>query len=326
MNHISEIVATESSSKRSVRFTISAVIPTKNRPQDLQKAVASILGQSVLPDELIVVDQSPTNESKDAVLGLSRWDVGGVVLTYIHDPSVAGLVAAKDVAAQRSRSDVVLFLEDDVILENDFIEKILLGFDEKRGMMGCCGVIIEMPNANWRYRIMFHLFHRGIFRDPRVGVFGIPSAWSRKWVQSTYLSGGLTAFRREVFSSIPFDIQNGFFIMEDVDFSTRAARHYGSDKFFINTAARLHHVFSPVNRAKERDRQAHKVRTFIVFYKKSKNEPWALISLLWLNVGLLMEAGLKCVRYSSIGPLLGFFRGIRQGIAWRILPERPLKP
>ncbi|MBI3899036.1 MAG: glycosyltransferase family 2 protein [Gammaproteobacteria bacterium] len=310
-------------SNRPTQLTVSAVIPTKDRPQDLHKAVESLLRQTLLPTELIVVDQSGSNASKDIVLGLPQWKELDVVVNYIHDPSVRGLVPAKEVASQRSQCDVVLFLEDDVILEPDFIEKILLGFDEKPEMMGSCGVIVQMPNSNWRYRFLFHVFHRGIFRDPRVGIFGIPQAWDRKWIQSVYLSGGLTAFRREVFDEVPFDTQNGFFIMEDVDFSTRAAKCYGKNRFFINTQARLHHVFSPVNRAKERDRQAHKVRIFICFYKKNKSQPLALFNLLWLMVGLFLEAGVKCVQCRSIGPILGFFKGIYLGIKWRILPEKP---
>ena len=37
---------------------ITAVIPTRNRPDDLERAVLSICAQSRLPDALIIVDQS----------------------------------------------------------------------------------------------------------------------------------------------------------------------------------------------------------------------------------------------------------------------------
>ena len=38
---------------------LTAVIPTRNRPVDLGKAVASVLTQTRLPDTLMIVDQSP---------------------------------------------------------------------------------------------------------------------------------------------------------------------------------------------------------------------------------------------------------------------------
>lgn len=42
-----------------MKNTITAVIPTRNRPVDLVKAVASVLSQTRLPDEFMIVDQSP---------------------------------------------------------------------------------------------------------------------------------------------------------------------------------------------------------------------------------------------------------------------------
>ena len=63
-------------------------------------------------------------------------------------------------------------------------------------------------------------------------------------IPSDYISGGLSAYRREVFEAVPFDVENGFFALEDIDFSTRVARAYGS-RLYINptpassTACRL---------------------------------------------------------------------------------------
>ena len=42
---------------------ISVIIPTLNRPDDLSLAVSSILEQSILPAELIIVDQSIDSDS-----------------------------------------------------------------------------------------------------------------------------------------------------------------------------------------------------------------------------------------------------------------------
>ena len=43
---------------------ITAVIPTRGRPDDLERAVASILAQSRLPDELAIIDQSLDDASR----------------------------------------------------------------------------------------------------------------------------------------------------------------------------------------------------------------------------------------------------------------------
>ena len=113
--------------KRNYMNNITAVIPTRNRPDDLAKAVTSILTQTRPPDELIIVDQSPGNESRIRVESLMSGSKR-IQLVYIHDPRISGLVEAKSVAAKRAGGDIVCFLEDDVVLEPDYIEQIEQGF------------------------------------------------------------------------------------------------------------------------------------------------------------------------------------------------------
>lgn len=304
------------------RLSVSAIIPTRDRPVDLRRAVESILCQTRLPDEIVVVDQSVGDESKHMVLGLVG-SMDSLTLTYIHDSTIPGLVAAKEVGVKKSSGDVVLFLEDDILLEKDFIEQMVEPFTTDDGILGACGVIVQVPNAGRWYYQLFHLFHRGIFEDNRVGIFGNPDAWVTKLVRSRCLSGGMTAYRREIFSRVPFDVKNGFFILEDVDFSTRAANAFGEEHFFINTSARLQHASSPVNRQNYRRRYADKVRTCICFYKKNRKERLALQSLIWLLIGLFLEAGFSSVRAQSIAPLMGYFIGVYRGIRWKIRPEQP---
>ena len=95
---------------------ITAVIPTRNRPDGLAKAVASVLAQSRFPDEFFIVDQSHGDNSRLIVESL--WPAESQIkLVYIHDTSIPGLVEAKRVAASRASGDIVCFLEDDIVLE-----------------------------------------------------------------------------------------------------------------------------------------------------------------------------------------------------------------
>ena len=301
------------------RLMISAVIPTRDRPQDLVGAVESILRQTRLPNELIIVDQSAGVESKELIMNLcSGRQAGQFELVYIHDQAICGLVAAKDVAVTSSRGDIILFLEDDVILDVKYVENMVGGFHDTPQMMGSSGVILEMPRRACCYRAMFHLFHRGIFYDRRVDVHGNPGEWERKLIQSNFLNGGVSAYRREGFEKGKFDTKNGFFMLEDIDFSTRAAREFGGDKFFINTSARLLHTFSPANRAVSGARYEHKLREYVCFYKKNCDQAGALPSFLWLLVGLSLEAILVSVKLMDVAPVIGAVRGLLKGVRWQI--------
>jgi GT2 family glycosyltransferase len=296
--------------------TISVVIPTKNRPLDLVKAVNSVCLQSRLPDEFIIVDQSPGHESRDLVNAILS-EHANINFNYIHDPFISGLVEAKKVASELARGDIVCFLEDDVVLEVDYIEQIEKGFDFDGDVIGCCGIITNPPPKTLAYKMLFNLFHRGIFRDLRVGIYGCFSGRENKLILSEMLSGGVSAWRSDVFRTVPFDIANGFHMLEDIDFSTRVAKAYGPH-LYINPNARLQHHCSPLNREVLGPRQRRKLTEFIVYYKKRRNLPGATVSVYWLMVGLFFEAIFQSYSVRSFGPLQGFFAGIRDGVTKEI--------
>jgi len=296
---------------------ITAVIPTRNRPDDLERAVLSICAQSRLPDALIIVDQSADDASRRRVMAVLAT-AAPVAIDYVHDPRIAGLVAAKSVAVGRARGDVVCFLEDDVVLERDYIRAIELGFVQEPRMAGSCGIVTNLPPLPPFYFALFHFFHRGIFHDARVGVTGVATGTGLPLIPSDYLSGGLSAYRREVFEAVHFDVANGFFALEDVDFSTRVAKRYGN-RLYINPNARLEHRMSPVNRAVLGPRQERKVREFLVFYKKRRGEGARAAHLVLLAIGLFLEAAFQAVREKSLAPLQGYFKGLWRGARWKVV-------
>lgn len=297
--------------------TITVVIPTRNRPGDLISAVKSISTQTHLPDELLIVDQSLGKDSSDLV---DRYmlDFKGIKLTYIHDPLILGLVDAKRVAVERAEGGIICFLDDDVILEPDYIEKILEGFAVKVDMLGCCGVITNPPKQSFIYKLLFNIFHCGIYRDVRVNIFGNSKYHSIHFVSSGMLSGGLSAWRAEVFDVVKFDVKNHFHLYEDIDFSTRAEEYFGA-RFYINLKARLAHNFSPINRIVLGELQRRKLTEFIIYYKKRSHYPYATISFFWLLLGMMLEATFQSLSSLSLGPIKGYFLGIRQGLLKKLV-------
>lgn len=298
---------------------LTAVIPTRNRPHDLVKAVASILFQTRVPEELVVVDQSAGNESRDAVESILA-ERPSVRLRYIHDQKITGLVDAKRVSVLHATGDIVCFLEDDIVLAPDYLEQIERAFIEHPEMKGCCGVVTNVPLRPRGYDFLFHLFHRGIFLDKRVGVYGSQSDRAPSLIASDKLSGGVSAWRREVFAAVPFDVANGFHMLEDIDFSTRVVRHYGPQSgFYINPRARLEHHCSPVNRDFLGARQCRKLSEYIMYYKKRRGWPGSTIALPWLLLGLFIEAVYQSVSARSFSVIRGFFAGMLEGFNKKLM-------
>ena len=296
---------------------ITTVIPTRNRPKDLLNAINSLCTQSRLPDELIIVDQSVDDLSFRAVNNtLSKFKQ--IKHIYIHDPRILGLVDAKRVAVNHASGDIICFLEDDVVLEANYIQQIELGFTKNPNMIGCSGVITNPPRVNFLYKFLFVIFHRGIFKDKRIDVNRIYNGYSNTLIKSDMLSGGVSAWRHEVFRKVEFDSANGFHMFEDIDFSTRVAQHYGN-RLFINPNARLAHYCSPINRDLLGERDRRKIRECFTYYKKRKDWPNAAISFYWLLLGMLLESIFQSFSSKSFKPIQGYLLGLQDGSAKKII-------
>lgn len=290
---------------------ISAVIPTKNRPDDLRVAVQSVYRQSRKPDQLVIIDQSENNLGRDAVESISM-DSFGVELVYICDPSIPGLVAAKAASLNFSSGDLICFLEDDIVLEYDYIKEIESGFLKNEPMLGCSGIVTNPPKTSELYLFAFELFHRGIFYDCRPRIYASMNIKSDRMIESRALSGGLSAWRRAVFDHVKFDVENGFHMIEDFEFSMRASSLFGR-RFFLNPKARLAHYFASSNRNALDLKYQKKVNEWILFYKKNRQIPFALVNLLWLMVGIGIETLVQSFRGRTTLPLRGYFRGLISG-------------
>lgn len=297
-------------SKNSMKITV--VIPTKNRPCDLIAAVKSIINQSRKPDQLVIVDQSSNMISRNAVTTEMNY-VLGIDLTYIYDPTIQGLVAAKAESLKFASGEIICFLEDDVVLEQEYIGAIENGFSQKDTMLGCSGVVTNPPKAGKLYLFFYNMFHRGIFEDGRPTVYANINSGSKALIESKELSGGLSAWRKEVFDHVGFDVKNGFHMLEDFEFSRRATVYFGR-RFFINPKARLAHNFSPINRDILDIKQNRKVTEYILYYKKNSSSPYSLTAMVWLLLGLFIDAFAQSMRCRTLLPLLGTITGLVNGM------------
>ena len=297
---------------------ISTIIPTLNRPVDLVSAVTSILEQKHQPDELIVVDQSVGEQSYKAVKDIySTFDVVPK-LVYLHEPKVSGLIEAKQRGVEVAKGDIISFLEDDIVLHPKYFENVTSTFTNNQKILGCCGVVSNVQSG-YIYEYLFRLFHRGIFHDARLNAGKIRDCnGDGVLIASRYLSGGISCYRKKVFESVKFDTLNDFFMLEDIDFSTRAADFFGDEYFFISTRLCLEHNMSPLNRLKLHARWQRKLREYVIFYKKHHLKSFSFMNLAWLLIGLLGESIVLSILSKSFGPFLGFISGFLAGIRQKV--------
>ena len=75
-------------------MTLSIIIPTKNRPEELFLLIKSIINQIKLPNQVIIVDQSSKENIKSKrIINLVKNNK--VLIEYIKNDKISGLVEAK---------------------------------------------------------------------------------------------------------------------------------------------------------------------------------------------------------------------------------------
>src|ERR1043165_2442489 len=113
---------------------VTIIIPTRDRPRDLEITVQTVIRQTALPSELIIVDQSDSPESQSAVentlLSAEPPSRSTIQLEYVRDTKISGGAVARNRAMAIAKGSIWLFLDDDVELEPDFIEQILNTYRE----------------------------------------------------------------------------------------------------------------------------------------------------------------------------------------------------
>ena len=298
--------------KSLILMTLTAVIPTKNRPADLLLAIKSIMEQKRIPEQLIIVDQSV--ESCERALQERLNFPEDMTITYVYDTSISGLVEAKAKSLDYVTGDLVCFFEDDIILEPDYLEQIEMVFVNHPKAIGCSGIITNATSSGLLYRWFYRITHIGIFRDPRPDIYARLAKESNTIIASNVINGGLSAWRKSVFDTVKFDLINRFHMMEDFEFSTRVSAQF-PDSLFITSSARLEHHYSPLNREGQIKSVERKVREYLLFYKKNRSLRGSRIALSILMAGLFLDATVKSMVQLKIAYLNYFFRGIKKSMS-----------
>ncbi len=99
-------------------LNVSVVVPCYNAATTLGECLDALLAQSVKPFEVIVVDDASTDDS--VRIAVERESVRVVSL-----PFNSGAAAARAAGAGRTAGDVIMFVDADVALRPDAIEKAL---------------------------------------------------------------------------------------------------------------------------------------------------------------------------------------------------------
>lgn len=187
--------------------TISVVIPTYNYSRFIGEALKSILGQTLPPMEIVVVDDGSTDETETIVTSF------GERVEYIRQEN-AGVSAARNRGVAETTGELITFVDADDIVQPDFLEAMFGEFSAKSDVgLAHCGT--RLFDSETGETLSF---------DLDGGAEGVADNLLL-WEGPGFPAPGLVMVRREAFLEVGgFDPRQK--VGEDWDFCYRVARKY----------------------------------------------------------------------------------------------------
>lgn len=129
-------------------MTISVVIPVKNRPELILQAIESCMRQSLLPDEIIIVDDGSTDTTVRVIMDAAKTNPR---IRLICREESGGAAVARNIGAAAATGRYIAFLDSDDRWAEDKLrlQKMLMDADDECVLVGC-GVVYEYENRKSR--------------------------------------------------------------------------------------------------------------------------------------------------------------------------------
>jgi glucosyl-dolichyl phosphate glucuronosyltransferase len=281
---------------------VSVIIPTKNRTEDLNGTLDGLLHQTRRPDEIVIVDQS--SEPSPELMQFP------IPLIYVYDPQISGLAVARNVGMERANGNIWLFLDDDVILEPQYVEGILAAYSPE--IAGVSGIITNYSVPPLSRRLFEATFVKGPFHDDRQRVYWNAEQVRFKGPQPVrQFGGGVMSFRANVIGQLRCDpALTGGSLAEDIDFCARLP--LGS-KLVIAPNARLIHKRSETGRVVAHWLDQH-AQSSSYMRARNWNRGWRDdLAFAWLQVGYTVMATIGALKRVSLEPFKAWKTGAARG-------------
>lgn len=188
------------SAMSSSEIRLSIIVPAYNSGRDLEECLSAL--RAAAPNaEIIVVDDGSTQAT----------GVGETGVSVLRLSKNAGPSSARNFGARHARGDILFFVDSDVIVAPDAVNRILRVFEQDATVAAVFGSYDKHPRAKGLVSQYRNLLHHYVHQT------GCPEA-STFW-------GGCGAIRRAVFEEVGgFDEKRFTRFMEDIELGYRLRR------------------------------------------------------------------------------------------------------
>lgn len=298
----------------------SLIICTYMRPEPLLKLLQSVQKQTLYPNEILVIDGS-TNKETERILNHNTFDK---LQYFIVKEQDRGLTRQRNfgITQVASQIDIVCFLDDDTVLEDNYFAELLNTYTIYPEALGVGGYITN--ETNWEkvsvnYKISISEFYfdgwkrkdgsRFVLRKKLNLDSDCPPGFSplfshgrsvgflppsNKIYEVEQLMGGVSSFRKSVFDKLTFSTYfQGYGLYEDADFTLRVAK---IGKLYINTNAKLAHYHAESGRPNLFYYGKMVVRNGWYVWRIKNPNPVLKDRIKWNSIGIL----LTLIRFTNV--------------------------
>jgi glycosyltransferase involved in cell wall biosynthesis len=286
---------------------LSVVIPTRNRPDLLKSCLDRILNNSTLPNQIIIVDSSDSDQRANEVSSDTR-----IVYqkTEIKSAAVQRNIGIELVSEP---TKYLAFLDDDVQIDSNYFAKLIDTLNST-GAIGVSGLAVN-PKVKNTSNFLIQSFSRFFLNDSKKSGIILRSAInipvkdrSDRPIKAQWLIGcsiwnynrvKLLRFEKDFF---------GQSLGEDVIFSLKASE-FGS--LFVDTSVKICHLETEIMRPNSEEFTYMWVTNRLRIVQASKNPKLNLLPYHWANLGKFLQI-LFVTNHGKRSKIKGFLRGYKQ--------------
>jgi len=282
-------------------MTVSIIIVTYRRPKDLDEALLSVMRQSFLPKEIIVVDNSDGCDATAEICShfATEFDKIGVLLMRIPSRENS-LTVGRNLGINHSSGEIIFFLDDDATLDHICLEEILKCYSEHHDALGVQGHIVNLYKTESRFvdkmsSFLSYAAKNVISKAFPLGQDAFPYS-ARETIRCGRLSG-ISSYRRSVFKELRFDEKmKAWAFLEDADFSYRLCKlHPGT--LYLTPRAKVFHKMSESSRLPKKAKIFTMTVNRLYFFFKNADISLSNILVLCLTImGTFIADGLRLIK------------------------------
>ena len=285
---------------------VSIIIPTYNRQAELSDCLQAIADNSVQPDEVIIVEQGDATATEQVAAQFNLH----TRVEYFTEKSAA---RARNKGVEVSSGDILLFVDDDVVLDADYIKIAKEYFDKNLKVLGIMGR--DMVAAEQRGGLVKKirtfigwLFWRGSYQShSRVLWSGhnVLKNQAEEELPAEWLLG-VSCWRRRVFEE-GFRYDHDYIrwcFGEDVTFSHQVYLKYSESLRYVPTL-HFYHYHSAGNRLANPAVIKMAIIYRYLFWKRyvHQGKPWRTFAYVWSQVGFSILQLIETPSWTAIKTL-----------------------